>query len=63
MIDKEWVLGWRDRGLGHGDVCVITKPEEGEEALGGELVIDCFTMPKELCEHIIDLHNKSLKDS
>ena len=59
MLSKEWELGWRDRGLGYGDVCVITKPKHGV-CSGGELVIDCFTIPKEICEHIIALHNQSI---
>jgi hypothetical protein len=45
-------LGFKDRGMGHGDFAVLTNKSK--------LVAKCFS--KEIAEHIIELHNKTLKE-
>jgi len=55
QLEKKWALGWKDRGLGHGDWAVII--EDAVET-AEHLVVECKT--KELAEHIINLHNQSL---
>lgn len=54
-ISKQWFLGFRDRGLGHGDFCVVAEDDQ--------LVINAFDMSKELCQHIVDSHNDSRKQA
>ena len=49
FLKKVWNLGFKDRGLGHGDYVVLC---------GTELIIECGS--KNLAEHIINLHNRSL---
>lgn len=51
-ITKPWTLGWRDRGLGHGDYGIM---------VGGKLMIGDLACG-DLAEHIIDLHNRWLED-
>jgi len=52
-LDEEWHIGQMDRGLGHYSYGVITKE--------GNLIFP--TMSYQLAEHIVVLHNKSLKES
>jgi hypothetical protein len=51
VLAGPWELGWRDRGMGHGDYGVMDDK--------GNLI--CLDIPKEIAQHIIDLHNVSLK--
>lgn len=48
----KWSLGFKDRGMGHGNFAVLTDKSE--------LVAKCFS--KETAEHIIELHNKTLEE-
>jgi hypothetical protein len=49
----EWVLSFRDRGMGHGDYG-ISATLEGEDIL-------LFESPaRSLAEHVINLHNTSI---
>ena len=52
MITLEWTLGFKDRGIGHGDFGVVTSE--------GTLVVECPNIV--VAEHIINLHNKELVD-
>lgn len=76
MLTKEWVVGFKDRGMGHGDYGVVI-PVENElsdeelEKLSHE-ELKCYfsevripelvipNIPRELAEHLVELHNKSL---
>ena len=59
FIDKQrrsihsavWVVGFNDRGHGHGDFAVLTKKK-------GILVAKCVS--HEVAGHIVELHNASL---
>ena len=51
LMKKLWVLGWNDRGLGHGDYGLMV---DGEVFLGPIANYD-------LAEHIIRLHNTWLE--
>jgi len=50
MLDVRWKLGFKDRGMGHGDFGVITT--------SGRLVVGCPS--REVAEHLIEAHNKML---
>jgi len=66
ILHSEWFLGFHDRGLGHGDFAVVTEEnmpivkcgDTLQSTLSGKPAI---TTGKELAEHIIELHNCSLK--
>ncbi len=49
ILKDKWTLGFKDRGLGYGDYAVM---------MDKEVLVKCPS--KEVAEHIIDLHNKSL---
>lgn len=49
-----WTLGFKDRGMGHGDWAVVTTGEVGKL----EVIVECPN--KEIAEHIIELHNARL---
>lgn len=51
LMSSVWDVGFRDRGMGHGDFAVITKKNK-------ELVVECSS--KEIAEHIVKLHNGSI---
>lgn len=51
ILTAKWALGFRDRGLGHGDYGVIIEAS-------GELLLPDVT--RDVAQHIIDLHNASL---
>jgi len=51
FLKTKWTLGFKDRGLGRGDFAVVTPDQD--------LVIECPS--KEVANHIIELHNKSLE--
>jgi len=51
MLTKKWELGWKWRGLGHGDYGIITEDQV--------LILPCPS--KEIAEHIITLHNNNMK--
>jgi hypothetical protein len=48
--DEDWAVGFKDRGLGHGDFAVLTKD--------GTLIAECPT--KEIAEYIVSIHNSRL---
>jgi hypothetical protein len=50
-LHKKWTLGFKDRGLGHGDYAVVT--------VKNALVVECPN--KEIAEHIIEIHNAYLE--
>jgi len=50
MLDKVWVVGYRDRGMGHGDYAVMTRLND--------MVTECPSM--QVASHIINLHNDYL---
>lgn len=47
MIELPWSLGFKDRGLGHGDYAIM---------IDNTLVAECPS--REVAEHIIKLHNE-----
>jgi len=51
VVMLKWTLGFHDRFMGHGDYGIITEK--------GELVVSL--VDRELAEHIIRMHNDSLK--
>jgi hypothetical protein len=51
FLKIKWNLGFKDRGMGHGDFAVLTDK--------AELVAKCLS--KEIAEHIIELHSKTLE--
>lgn len=83
-LDKEWSVGFNDRGMGRGDFAVIVKYNTLESLLEvvddddpdleskmkkiideydwspPKVIVKCNS--KELAEHIVHLHNKSLKE-
>lgn len=52
MLSSVWDIGFRDRGLGHGDFGVIVKKT-------GEIVVECPNHA--IAGHIVELHNNSIK--
>ena len=52
MLKSEWILGFKDRGLGHGDYGVVTSDQT--------LIVECPNIV--VAQHIVDLHNKELAD-
>ncbi len=50
LLMKRWAVGYKDRGLGHGDFAIITEDDI--------LVIECPS--QDVAEHIVDLHNRTL---
>ena len=52
LLGAKWSVGFKDRGLGHGDFAVLTKI--------GELVVECPN--KEIANHIVRLHNSDLSE-
>ena len=46
----KWTIGFKDRGLGHGDFAVMASAQD--------VVVECPS--REVANHIIELHNKSL---
>lgn len=50
----EWTVGFRDRGMGHGDFGVVTK--EGEY-----LIVECAW--QRLAEYIVTIHNEKLESN
>lgn len=50
ILKKKWYIGFKDRGMGHGDFAVITKKNL--------VVVECPT--REIADHICKLHNDSL---
>ena len=50
LLNSEWVLGFMDRGLGHGDYAVILKTNE--------VVVPCNS--RAIAEHLIEIHNHAL---
>jgi hypothetical protein len=51
ILQTPWAVGFRDRGMGHGDYGVVTEDDA--------LVCPCDS--KEVAEHICELHNATLK--
>lgn len=51
IMSREWMLGYKDRGMGHGDFAVL-------DSVTSFTVLECAS--RELAEHVIELHNKSL---
>lgn len=51
VLSKRWAIGFKDRGMGHGDFGVIV-----EET--GDLVVECGW--RECAEHIVKIHNLHL---
>lgn len=54
LLSCVWMIGYRDRGLGHGDFAVLTKKT-------GELVVECSS--HELAAHIVEAHNATTQAS
>ena len=54
FLEVEWDLGFKDRGMDHGDYSIMAKKNN-------QLIIECPNRP--IAEHIIQLHNSSLKNS
>ena len=50
-IDEKWAVGFRDRGLGHGDFGIVTA--------SNEVVVKCSDQG--LAEHLVYVHNKWLE--
>ena len=48
MIEKEWAVGFKDRGHGHGDFAVIVADTT-------KVVVKCPS--HEIAEHIVEAHN------
>lgn len=61
-LKKKWALGFNDRGHGRGDYGVIEQPPEGNDPdLGVPTTLVLERLDRELCEHIIKLHNQDLE--
>jgi len=52
LLNSEWIVGFQDRGMGHGNFGIITKKK-------GLLITQ--EIPKEIAEHIVEIHNYELK--
>jgi hypothetical protein len=52
ILNEEWAVGFKDRGLGHGDFGVVT-------LVKNTLVVE--TSGREIAEHISKLHNEFLE--
>lgn len=52
ILKTKWALASRNRGIGREDFAIITPDQD--------LVIECPS--KEVADHIIELHNKSLAE-
>lgn len=52
ILKKEWSIGFKDQGLGHGTYGVLI-------ADTNDVVFE--DLEKEIAEHLIEIHNKSLK--
>lgn len=50
--NDRWVVGFKDRGHGHGDFAVLVEETE-------ELVVEAFS--REVAEHIVSTHNTYVK--
>ena len=50
LLASTWLVGYKDRGHGHGDFAVITQ--------SGTLVVEC--VDRELANHIVTTHNNSI---
>ena len=53
FLEKRWALGYRDRGMGHGDFAVVV---EGSH----ELIVEAPS--QEVAEHIMTTHNSLLDE-
>lgn len=56
-LEGKWAVGFMDRGHGHGSFAVIL--EEDEVATEENFCLKC--QDQEMAEHIVELHNESLK--
>lgn len=52
VLRMRWTIGFKDRGMGHGDYAVMTKKY-------GFIVVECPDM--DIAEHICNLHNAAIK--
>lgn len=52
ILRCKWAIGFRDRGLGHGDYGIVL-------ARSNELVLECPN--RAMAEHLIEVHNASIK--
>jgi len=51
VLSVKWAVGFKDRGLGHGDYSAITE--------GGALVVEC--PDRAVAEHVVKIHNQQLE--
>jgi hypothetical protein len=58
IIQSEWVLAYQDRGMGHGDYGVMVDENTG---IPKNFTFVCSCQSRDIAEHIIQLHNASLK--
>ena len=58
LLKKEWSVGFKDRGLGHGDYAVIIKTDGDEIPL---VVVECGNFPA-VAEHIVEAHNAFIEN-
>ncbi len=52
ILKRKWALGFRDRGLGHGDFAIVL-------ARSNELVLECPN--RRIAEYLVKIHNASIK--
>lgn len=58
IIKSRWAIGYRDRGLGHGDYAVVVEDDGKAPA---KVVVECDS--KLIAEHIIEIHNEGLTNA
>ena len=54
LLKAKWSLGFKDRGMGHGDFAVVTKALKRDI-----LIVECPN--RAIAEHIIEAHNGTIK--
>jgi hypothetical protein len=51
LLESEWEVGFRDRGMGHGDYAVITKYK-------GKTIVVCECPSLQIAQFIVNLKKK-----
>jgi hypothetical protein len=59
QLEKPWHVGFKDRGHGHGDYAVLVTGEDPESYFSLVAEVKCG---EQAAQHIVDLHNRSLKE-